>query len=103
MDHVRVEDALDFHASRRKELHGILDGSPDAPIFAAWGMARGLRPYASEAKSALQQRHVIGLPGRHDWQFRHPLPRRDSMRRAWLHDMVGYIHGQLGRSCQRIG
>jgi hypothetical protein len=77
-----------FSQSRCRKLEEALSRKPGAPIVAAWGLGRHLRPWAERALEALTSSSVIGIRGvGQTWGYRHPLPRNATAQAEWLREM----------------
>ncbi|WP_119293363.1 hypothetical protein [Azohydromonas sediminis] len=75
-----------FSPARAGELARAL-GPARVPVLRAWGLARELAPLASKAIAATSSRRVLGLTDREPF-YRHPLPQRADLQRAWLDAMT---------------
>jgi hypothetical protein len=73
-----------FHPERRAELARSL-GPDHTPVLRAWGLSPALSAWAAPAVAATTGRPLVGVPaGGLAW--RHPLPQRADLQRAWLAD-----------------
>ncbi|MCI1190870.1 hypothetical protein MOJ79_03330 [Calidifontimicrobium sp. SYSU G02091] len=75
-----------FSPARAGELARAL-GPAQVPVLRAWGLARELAPLASKAIAATSSRRVLGLTDQEPF-YRHPLPQRADLQRAWLDAMT---------------
>lgn len=78
-----------FDASRTHELRQAL-GCADVPVLRAWGLSPHLRGLAQQASQALAGHPVLGLSD-DGMAWRHPLPQRADLQRAWLHQMASQL------------
>lgn len=81
-----------FSEHRRAELKRAL-GAPGVPVLRAWGLAVALTDLARMGVESTASRKVLGLTD-NLLHYRHPLPQRSDLQRAWL--------GQLGRQIERL-
>ena len=71
-----------FSKERHLELSAAL-GDPDTPVLRAWGLNPALAPLAKLAWVRLNAHPELGIAER-DFAYRHPLPQRADLQRAWL-------------------
>jgi hypothetical protein len=81
-----------FSPTRRLELERAL-GPREVPVLRAWGLAGALSDLARRGIDATASRRVLGLAD-NDFGYRHPLPQRADLQRAWL--------SQVGRQIERL-
>jgi hypothetical protein len=75
-----------FHPDRHDELARSL-GSRHTPVLRAWGLSPAFAALAARAVAATEGHPVFGLcPG--GTAYRHPLPQRADLQRAWVADTL---------------
>jgi hypothetical protein len=80
-----------FDDARASELRQAL-GATGTPVLRAWGMSKQLHGLAARASQALRAYPVLGLSD-DGLAFRHPLPQRADLQRAWLEQMTAQLGG----------
>lgn len=78
-----------FSAGRQAELARAL-GPADTPVLHAWGLNPALQPWAEKALAALSGHPVLGIPVG-STAFRHPLPQRADLQKAWLDQVSAQV------------
>lgn len=78
-----------FDDARAGELRQAL-GATTTPVLRAWGMSPHLSGLAARANQALHAHPVLGLSA-DGLAYRHPLPQRADLQRAWLQQMTGQL------------
>lgn len=78
-----------FSAARQAELVRAL-GPEKTPVLHAWGLNPALQPWAEKAQTALAGHPALGIAVG-PTAFRHPLPQRADLQKAWLDQVSAQI------------
>ncbi|MFT4194662.1 hypothetical protein [Ottowia sp.] len=78
-----------FDDARAAELRQAL-GPVHTPVLRAWGMSRQLNGLAARANRALAAHAALGLT-EDGLAYRHPLPQRADLQRAWLEQATSQL------------
>lgn len=80
-----------FSPQRQAELTQAL-GPATTPVLRAWGLNPTLQPWAEQALKALTGHPVLGV-SEGLTAFRHPLPQRADLQKAWLDQVSSQLEG----------